>query len=325
MTVSRKRRALALVLPSLALAAAPAFAQPVWTPTGPVTIVVPYSPGGGTDAQARSVAKELSGIWGQPVIVENVPGADGLIGTRKVIAAKPDGQTLLLQTYAITVTKHLPTANGFDPMPHLVPASIFSQIPGVFVANPKLPGKTLAEVIRHCKTAVKPCSFATTESVARLQAQMLRADEGLDSMIVVNYKGGGQVITDLVAGNVDISIMGITAAMPHYKSGALKVLATLGNKRTSATPDVPSTAEAGFPNLSQVTWYGLFAPKGTPQNVVNGVAAATAKAVKSEGAMKTFSALGANVLETSAAESASIARKEIESMDALAKRFPLTE
>jgi tripartite-type tricarboxylate transporter receptor subunit TctC len=254
-----------------------------------------------------------------------VPGADGLIGTRKVIGAKPDGHTLLLQTYAITVTKHLPGANGFDPMPQLVPASVFSQIPGVFVANPKLPGKTLAEVILHCKTAVKPCSFATTESVARLQAQMLRADSGLDNLIVVNYKGGGQLITDLLAGNVDMTIMGITAALPHYKSGAIKVLATLGSKRTSATPEVPSAVEAGFPNLDQVTWYGLFAPKGTPQNVVEAVATATAQAVKAEGAMKTFSTLGASVLETSASESASIARKEAERMDALAKRFPLTE
>ncbi|TFZ02900.1 tripartite tricarboxylate transporter substrate binding protein [Ramlibacter henchirensis] len=318
-----KRRAVALILPSLALAAVPAFSQQTWKPDGPVTIVVPYSPGGGTDALGRAVGKELSSIWGQPVIIENVPGADGLIGTRKVIGAKPDGQTLLLQTYAVTLAKHLPSANGFDPMPQLVPVSVFSQIPGVFVANPKLPGKTLAEVIRHCKTAAKPCSFATTESVARLHAQMLRADEGLHNLIVVNYKGGGQVITDLVAGNVDMAIMGITAAMPHYKSGALKVLATLGNKRTSVTPEVPSTAEAGLRSLDQVTWYGLFAPKGTPQNVVDAVAAATARAVKGEAATKTFSTLGAEVLETSSAESASITRKEIERMDGLAARFPL--
>jgi len=290
-----------------------------------VTVVVPYSPGGGTDAQARAIAKELSTIWGQSVIVENVPGADGLIGTRKVIGAKPDGQTLLLHTYAITLSKHMSSSGGFDPMPQLVPASVFSQIPGVFVANPKLPGKTLAEVIQHCKTAAKPCSFATTESVARLQAQMLRADYGLNNMVVVNYKGGGQVISDLVAGHVDMAIMGITAAMPHYKSGSLKVLATLGSKRTPVTPEIPSAVEAGFPNLDQVTWYALFAPKGTPSNVVAGVSTATAQAVKAEGAAKTFLSLGATVLESSVAESESIARKETERMDSLVNRFPLTE
>lgn len=325
MTSAIKRRAIVLALATLSLPVAPVFAQPAWKPSSPVTIVVPYSPGGGMDAQARAMGHELSAIWGQPVIIENTPGADGLIGTRKVTVAKPDGYTLLAQTYAVTLAKHLPSANGFDPMPLLVPVSVFSQIPGVFVANPKLPGKTLAEVIRNCKTAAKPCSFATTESVARLQAQMLRADAGLDSMVVVNYKGGGQVITDLVAGNVDMAIMGITAAMPHYKSGSLKVLATLGNKRTSVTPEIPSAVEAGFPGLDQVTWYALFAPKGTSQNVVDGVAAAMAQAVKREAAMKTFATLGADVLGASSAESALIAHKEIDRMDRLVKRFPLAE
>ncbi|TFZ02903.1 tripartite tricarboxylate transporter substrate binding protein [Ramlibacter henchirensis] len=321
---SIRHRVLALLLPTLALIGVPAIAQPVWKPTGPVTIVVPYSPGGGTDVQARAVARELSSIWGQSVIVENAPGADGLIGTRKVIAAKPDGQTLLVQTYAVTLSKHLPAAKGFDPMPQLIPVSVFSQSPGVFVANPKLPGKTLAEVIRHCKTAAKQCSFGTTETVARLQAQMMRADMGLD-LVVVNYKGSGQVITDLVAGNVDLAIMGVTAALPHYKSGGVKVLATLGSKRTSATPEVPSTVEAGFPALDQVTWFGLFAPKGTPQTVVDALAAATSQAIKGETAARTFSTLGADVLDASPSESASMVRREIERMDALAKRFPLTE
>jgi tripartite-type tricarboxylate transporter receptor subunit TctC len=318
-----KRRALALLLPSLLLGSLPAAAQQAWKPDRPVTLVVPYSPGGGTDALARAVARDMSEVWGQPVVIENLPGADGLIGTRKVIGAKPDGYTLLAQVHAITVAKHLPSANGFDPLADLAPVTGFAQLAGVFVSNPSLPGKTLADAVRHCKTSAKPCSFATTESVARLHGQMLRENAGLENMVIVNYKGGGQVITDLVAGHVDMSIMGITAAMPHYKSGAIKVLATLGEKRTSVTPEIPSAAEVGFPYLDTITWYGIFAPKGTQQDVIEGIAAATSQALKGETVQKTYSTLGAEALRTSPAEFSALVKRESEHMSTLAKRFPL--
>lgn len=198
-----KLRALALLLPAVVLAPATVHAAD-WKPERTVTLVVPYSPGGGVDAQARAVAQELAKAWGQSVVVENAPGADGLIGTKKVIATKPDGHTLLVQINAITVVKHIPSTKGFNPLPELVPVSAFSQLPGVFVANAGVPGKTLAEVVQQCKSSPKPCSFGTTESTARLQARQLAVEAGLDNMVVVNYKGGGQLITDLVAGNVNM-------------------------------------------------------------------------------------------------------------------------
>jgi tripartite-type tricarboxylate transporter receptor subunit TctC len=316
------RRALALLLPLMALAPVAAHAAD-WKPDRLVTLVVPYSPGGGVDAQARAVAQELGKIWGQSVIVENTPGADGLIGTKKVIGMKPDGHTLLVQINAITVMKHIPSSRGFDPLPDLVPVSAFSQLPGVFVVNGAMPGKTLAEVVRHCKTSAKPCSFGTTESMARLQARQLALEAGLDNMVVVNYKGGGQLITDLVAGNVNMAIMGVTAALPHYKSGSLKIMATLGSKRAPVTPEVPSAVEAGFPSMDTVTWYGLFAPKGTPKNIVDGIAAAVAQAVKGETTTKTFTSLGAEAIGNTPGEFATMLRKEGERTDAMAKRFPL--
>jgi tripartite-type tricarboxylate transporter receptor subunit TctC len=320
---SLNSRALALLMPALALAPFAAVAQADWKPDRTLSIVVPYSPGGGTDAQARAVAQELAKLWGQPVVVENVPGADGLIGTKKVIAAKPDGHTLLVQINSMAVMKHIPSSKGFDPVPDLVPVSAFSQLPGVFVTTPSLLGKTLAEVVRNCKTSPQPCSFGTTESVARLQARQLAMESGLSNLVVVNYKGGGQLITDLLAGHVSMSIMGVTAALPHYKTGALKIQATLGSKRASVTPEVPSAVEAGFPSMDTITWYGLFAPKGTPKNVVDGIALAVAKAVKGEATTKTFSSLGAEVLGTTSAEFVTIVQREVERMDAMAKRFPL--
>ncbi|GAA5237089.1 tripartite tricarboxylate transporter substrate binding protein [Verticiella sediminum] len=325
MIASIYRRAATLLTLAFGFCAAPALAQPPWQPDRPVTLIVPYSVGGGTDALARAVAKDLSDVWQQSVIVENVPGADGMIGTRKVIGARPDGYTLLVQIHAITLARHLPASNGFDPLPQLEPITAYAELAGVFVATPKLPGETLAETFQGCKTNARSCSFGTTESVARLQGQMLRADEGMENLVVVNYKGGGQLITDLVAGTVDMAVMGITAAMPHYKSGALKILATLGDKRTSITPDVPSAAEAGFPGLDAITWYGLFAPKGTPQAIVEGVAAATARAVQGQTTQQTFASLGAQAISPSPADFAARIEAESARMTELVQRFPFTQ
>src|SRR6476659_9886599 len=273
MTVAelRRRGTLALALIAALGAASAAQAQATWKPDKQVTLVVPYSPGGGTDAQSRAVARELQRIWGQTVIVDNTAGADGLIGTRKVIESKPDGYTLLVQLNSLTL---------------LVPVSAFASLPVVLVANAKLPIKTVAELTQFCKA--NPCSFGTTENVARLQAQMYKAETGIDNLVVVNYKGGGQLITDLVANNVNVAIMGITAAMPHYRTGSLRVLASAGKKRSPVMPEVPSAQEAGMPGMDEPIWYGVFAPKDTPANIVQGIAAAVHDAIKAEDVKKTF-------------------------------------
>ena len=298
-----------------------AQAQAAWKPEKPVTLVVPYAPGGGTDAQSRAVARELQRLWGQTVIVDNTSGADGLIGTRKVIEAKPDGYTLLVQLPSLTLLKHLPTFKGTDPVTQLVPVSAFSSLPGIFVANAKLPLKTAAEAARYCKTT--PCSFGTTENIARLQGQMWKADNGLDNLVIANYKGGGQLITDLVANNVNVAIMGITAALPHYKNGTLRILASAGKKRSTVTPEVPSAAEAGVNGFDTPTFYGLLAPKGTPDNVVQGVVAAVQEAVKTEEVKKAFAVIGSEAIGNTPAEFAAMLREEGDRMGGLVKRFPI--
>ena len=317
------RSSFALVLALAATLCAPTAAHAQWRPDRAVTIVVPYSPGGGTDAQSRAVARQLQALWGQPVIVDNSAGADGLIGTRKVIDARPDGHTLLVQIPSITLIRHTPAFKGIDPLSQLIPVSAFSAVPGVVVASAGVPGRTLAEVVRHCKAAPQPCSFGTTENSARLQARMLAAEAGIGNLIVVNYKGGGQLVTDLVANNVNLSFMGITAALPHHRSGALKILATFGARRSSVLPDVPTIAEAGFPDLTGVTWYGLFAPRGTPPAVVQGTAAAVREAVGDESVLKAFAAIGAGAVGSTPAEFAAQVREEVMRMGDLAKRFPL--
>lgn len=313
---------------TVALAAAAALApsvhaQAVWKPTHPVTLVVPYAAGGGTDATARAVARQLGVLWGQPVVVENMPGADGLIGSRRVMEAKADGHTLLLQVPAIVLTKYMPGLKGIDPLARLTPVTAVSQSPAAIVASAKLPVKTLAELFQHCKAAAAPCSLASGESLARISGKQLADEAGIANLITVNYRGTGAIVTDMIANNVNFSFTGITAALPHHKAGTLRILATQGTKRAAALPDVPTTAEAGFPQFQSVTWFGLFAPKDTPAAATQGIVAALREAVKDPDVQKTIAAAGAEPVVNSPAEFAAQVQHESERLGALVKRYPL--
>jgi tripartite-type tricarboxylate transporter receptor subunit TctC len=298
-----------------------AHAQTAWKPDRPVTIVVPYSPGGGTDVMARQVAKVLTRRWNQAVNVENTPGADGLIGTRRVIDAKPDGYTFLVQLPSLVLNRHLPGFKGVDPVTQLLPVSAYSVLSGVYVTHASIPGKTLSEVVQYCKTAPKPCTFGTTENTARLRLQMLAVE--LPSMIVVNYKGGGQLITDLIGNNLNVASMGFTAVLPHMQSGQVKVVMTSGRQRTPVLPDVQSSIEAGYPQLTGETWYGLFAPLGTPKPIIDAVSAEVREAIKDETVLKSFATLGASPIGNTPEEFAKLIREESDRLTELVKRFPI--
>lgn len=313
---------LSIAMAAAICAAAPAArAQQAWKPDRPVTIVVPYSPGGGTDTLARFMSRELSRIWGQPVNVENNAGADGLIGSRRVIEAKPDGYTFLVQLPSLTLNAHLPGFKGADPAKQLIPISVFATLSGVLVANVALPGANAAEVMQNCRNTPKPCSFGTTENTARLQAQRLLVD--YPSMVIVNYKGGGQLITDLVGNSVDMALMGYTAVIPHLKSGSLKLLLSAAKTRTAVLPNVPTAVEAGFPLLESETWYGLFAPLGTPQAIIDTVAASIREAVKSESYLASIAVLGGSPGGNTPSEFAALVRSDSERYSALIRQFPI--
>ena len=294
-----------------------------WRPDRPVALIVPYSAGGGTDATARAVARQLGVIWQQPVVIENMPGADGLIGSRRVMDAKPDGYTLLLQVPAIVLTRYTPGLKGIDPLAQLVPVTAVSQSPAAIVASGKLPVKTLAELFQYCKAAPQPCSIGSGETLARVSAKQIAAEVPLPGLITVNYRGTGAIVTDMIANNVNFAFTGITAATPHHKAGTLRILATQGKKRAASLPDVPTTAEAGFPQFQSVTWYGLFAPKGTPAAVQEGIVSALREAVKDPEVQKTIAAAGAEPVVNTPAEFGAQVREESERLGALVKRYPL--
>jgi tripartite-type tricarboxylate transporter receptor subunit TctC len=313
---------LSFALAVAALAAVPGQSRAEWKPTRTVTLVVPYSPGGGTDVMARKIADQLSRMFGQSVIVDNRPGAGGLIGTERVVNAEPDGHTLLVQLPSLVLLKYLPGFRGDDPVSKLMPVTAYSQYPGVWVAHPDVPGKDFREMMAKCRTASEPCKFGSTENTAWLRLSMLK-DTVLPSMIILNYKGGGQLMPELLNNSVNIASMGYTAALPHLQAGRVKAVMVGSGQRSPVLPDVPSAREQGFPELESMTWFGLFAPLGTPKEVIGTLAAAVGRALDTDEVKKTFGMLGAESLRKTPGEFGEMVKKADEEYKALTARYPL--
>ncbi|VTU37383.1 Argininosuccinate lyase [Variovorax sp. PBS-H4] len=318
-----RRRIASALLFCVTIAASAAPPPGVWKPTRPVTLVVPYAPGGGTDTVARAVSKQLASIWNQPVIIENLPGADGLIGTRKVMDARPDGTTLLMQVPAIVLTKYTPGLKGVDPLAQLQPITAVAQASNAVVISGKLPAKSLAEFVQYCRRPGQRCSIATTDNQSRILSRQFVAEEKLDATVIVNYRGTAAIVSDMVANNVDMSFTGIAAALPHHKAGALRFVATTGDRRAAALPEVATAAESGFAQYRSVNWFGVFAPLGLTPDATQGIEVALRQAVQAPEVRAAIVAAGAEPLVNTPAEFAAQVKAEGERLGALVKCYPL--
>lgn len=307
------------VLPAAAVAQTPS----AWSPSHPVTLVVPYAAGGGTDATARAVARRLQDLWRQPVVVENLGGADGLIGTRRVIDAKPDGHTLLLQVPSLLLMKYQRSLKGVDPVSRLEPVSALAMSPTAVVVSGKLPIHSLAELVAYCRKPGASCSAGSGENSSKLRARLFADYFDLPDMPVISYRGTSPIVTDLVGGNVTVAFTGLTAALPLHKSGKLRIVATNGDTRAKALPDVPTSQEAGWPNAYSVTWYGIFAPKGTPANIVKAISATLRETGKFEDVQNALELAGAEPRFSTPAEFAQQIRRDDALLSARAKKYPL--
>ena len=248
--------------------AAPLHAQEY--PSRPIKVIVPFSPGGAVDGPMRVIAEQLSKRLGQQVVVENKPGAGATIGTELVARAAPDGYTLLLasQTNAISATLYKKLA--YDPIEDFAPISLLGREPGVLVVNPALPVKTFAEFIAYVKERPGQIDYASSGngSGQHLFAALLASSTDL-KMNHIPYKGSGQATTDLLGGQVMVSIPGTAGMVGHIKAGKLRALAVTGSKRSPQLPDVPTVMESGVPGYEAYVWMGLLAPKGTPQPIID--------------------------------------------------------
>jgi len=291
------------LLIALALAfAAPVFAQGF--PNKPVTLVVPFPPGGGTDTGGRVIAEQLGRRWGQPVIVENKGGAAGQIGADFVAKARPDGYTLLLGNIGTqAINPLLYPKMPYDADKAFAPVSLVAELPLAMMVNPAVPAKTAAEFIALAKAKPGQLSYSSSGAggAPHLAAEMFKDQTGA-FILHVPYRGGGPAIADLLAGHVQLSFMTALEASGHIKAGKLRALAVTGDKRVSAFPDVPTLAEGTIPGFNAISWIGLLAPAGTPQDVQDKIAADVRAVLADEAVKARFVALGGVPRATSPAE-----------------------
>jgi tripartite-type tricarboxylate transporter receptor subunit TctC len=300
----------AATLPLLAVNGA--FAQNAQTyPNKPITLVAPFSAGGALDLIARAVAQKLNEEWGQPVMVDNKAGAAGIIGTQYVARAEPDGYTILLgATTTHGINPSLYQKLPYDAVKDFAPVSLVATIPHILVVNPSLPVNTLSEFIKYAKT--KPglaFGSAGIGSPHHLAGEMLKSQAQLD-LQHIPYKGSAPAMVGVMSGELGFMSVEITAAMPHIKSGKLKPIAVAASKRVPGV-DLPTFAESGLPGFEVTAWYAIFAPQGTPKDVVAKMNSAIAKAVMKKDVKEKFASLGAVPVGGSSDELGAYVKAEI--------------
>ncbi len=247
---------------------APAAAQGEY-PNKPITMVVPYPPGGGTDVIARIVQDKLRERLGQQVIIDNRAGAAGSIGTALVAKAPADGYTVLLTLSSHTINPAIYPKLSFDTQKDFEPVAMVASLPQILVANPNFPGKTLQETIAMAKAKPGSLSFASVGngSPGHLAGEMLNLRAGIQT-VHIPYRGGGPAVTDVIGGQVPLLWVSIPAAAAFVKQGKLKALAVSTLKRSAAFPDVPTVQEAGLQGFEVDSWYAIFVPAKTPKPII---------------------------------------------------------
>ena len=259
---------LALAAGTAGLGIGPACAQDY--PSRPIRIVVPFSAGGAVDGPTRMIAQELSKRLGQQVIVENKPGAGATIGSESVAKSPPDGYTLLLASQTNAISASLYSKLAFKPIDDFAPISLLGREPGVLVVHPSLPVRTVQELIAYAKERPGKLDYASSGngSGQHLFAAMFASMAGI-KINHVPYRGSGQATTDLIGGQVLVSIPGLAGMLGHIKAGRLRALAVTGVHRSPQLPEVPTLAESGLKGYSAYVWMGLLAPKGTPAPIID--------------------------------------------------------
>jgi tripartite-type tricarboxylate transporter receptor subunit TctC len=273
------------VLPGAVSAADPPF------PTKTVTLLVPYPVGGGMDAMARALAPQLQAQWGQSVIVENLGGAQSLLGTNKVINGPRDGHVMLIQNPALLTLSRL--YKGIDPAKSMMPASLIANIPTVLAVHPSNPARNMSQLFENCRSSrAQPCSFGAGEPIGSLFNRKFAEDAKIDNATQVPYRGTGPLFTDLRGNHVTIAIGSVASTLQHHQTGGIRIIAVGTDKgRVPQLPDIPTFEEQGVQGVPP-TWVALFLPAGVPAAVADRVDSAVRKAVGNEELRKTLVALG---------------------------------
>ena len=282
-------------------------------PARPVRVIVPFSPGGAVDGPMRVIAQELGKRWGQQVVVENKPGAGATIGSEIVAKAAPDGYTLLLASQTNAISATLYTKLPFDPVEDFVPITLIGREPGVLVVNPAFPPKTFQEFVAYVKARPGQVDYASSGngSGQHLFMALLASQTGM-RLTHVPYKGSGQATTDLLGGQIMVSIPGSAGMVGHIRAGKLRPLAVTGSTRSPQLPDVPTVMESGVPGYEAYVWMGLLAPKGTPAAIVEKIQRDVAAALQTNEVRGYMATAGIEIVGSTPAEFGAFFRAERE-------------
>jgi tripartite-type tricarboxylate transporter receptor subunit TctC len=278
-----------------------AFAAQAQTyPTKPIRLVVTYPPGGGADVMARLISPKLGEFLGQPVVVENKPGATGQIAADFVAKSAPDGYTLMLDASSYVVNPSLFAKIPYDPLKVFAPITQLARFPNMVVVSPGFPANSVNELIAMAKAKPGSISFASSGngSAQHLAAELFRLQAAV-SIVHVPYRGGGQAMTDVMAGQIPLFFANMASGLPHVKSGRLKALASTGSHRSPNMPDLPTVAESGLPGYEAYEWNAVFAPAGTPPAIINRLYEDIAKVLAHGEVRERIAQLGGEIVASS--------------------------
>lgn len=315
----------ALILGLAVFSSALAHAQPVASyPAKAIRIIVPFPPGGTTDALARILSQRMTAAWGQPVLVENRAGAGATLGADMVAKSPADGYTLLMgaahHTIAQSVYTKLPYHFGRD----FAPVSVIAMVPNMLVVNAAVPARTIDEFVALARSQPGKLNYGTAGAgtAHHLIGEMFKLKAGVD-LLHIPYKGSAPAVSDLVGGQIQVMFDTVTSGLPQVKAGKTRALAVTTAKRSSALPDVPTLSETVLPGFDVGTWFGILAPAGTPPSVIEKIRAEIDQMVKAPDIRKQFLEMGAEPVGNTPAQMAAQIKSELTSYEALAKQIKL--
>lgn len=300
---------------------ASAAGAPADYPNRPIRVIVPFSPGGGSDLTARYVGQRLSDKFGQPVVIDNRPAASGIVGTEIVANAVPDGYTLLLVFSTHAQSAQLFTKLPYDPIKDFAPVTEVISTPLVMLIHPSLPAKTVPEFIAYAKANTGKLNYGTSGpgSSPHLAAELFASMAGI-KMTHIPYKGVAPYITAQLGNEVQLSYANMFSTMPHWKSGRLRLIAVTGSKRSQTIPDAPTLAET-LPGYEALIWYGYLAPAKTPRPIVDKLHKEIAAIVNTPEVRQYFIAQGNDPVANTPAEFAKVIKADAEKWGAIGKRI----
>jgi tripartite-type tricarboxylate transporter receptor subunit TctC len=295
---------------AIATACGPALAQSNW-PTKPIKIIVPFPPGQASDTIARIVGERMSKSLGQPVVIDNIPGAGGNIGSDRGAKAEPDGYTLTMATAALPISALVYKKLPFNPAKDFAPVTQMTITPLVLITGANVPAKSVKDLVDLAKKSPGKVTFASSGpgTSHQLSGELFKTLAGID-ILHVPYKGSAPAHIDLMSGTVDLMFDNIVPVTPHIKSGKLKALAVTTKTRASTLPEVPTMAEAGFPDFEAVAWFGLLAPAATPKPIVERLNREAVAALNSPDIKARLTDMGATVVANKPEEFAAFFARE---------------